>query len=482
VRFAPSPTGELHVGNARTALFNWLFARSSGGVFVLRLEDTDQERSTEGYAATLLADLQWLGLGWDEGPDVGGPFGPYRQMERLEHYRVHLERLRAADLIYPCYCTEAELTAERERQLARGEAPRYGGRCRTLTAAERHRFAREGRKPAVRFRAPARAITFKDLIRGPVHFPAGLVGDFIIVRSTGIPAYNFAVVVDDHEMAITHVIRGEDHLSNTAMQLLLYEALDFKPPSFAHHALILGRDRAKLSKRHGAVSVRQFRAQGILPEALLNYLALLGSSFAGGRELMTAAEMIAGFSIERAGRSGAVFDEEKLRWLNAGHLRRLSTAELLARLLPYACEVGLDLGSTDAAWLTRCIATVRDNTTSLADLARYVQMFAADGGEPSPAARQILDTPVARQVLQSFAAALASGASFGEALKATVARTGLQGRRLFLPLRAALTGAVQGPELDRVFALLGTAAVRERLERALQYPIVGPAAKAGTSG
>jgi nondiscriminating glutamyl-tRNA synthetase len=473
VRFAPSPTGDLHVGNARTALFNWLFARHCGGLFVLRLEDTDRERSSEAFAAALLADLRWLGLAWDEGPEVGGPFGPYRQMERLEHYRTHLERLRAAGHVYPCYCTEAELAAEREGQLARGLAPRYGGRCRRLTEEERRRREGEGRKPAMRFRVPDREVAFTDLIRGPKHFPAGAVGDFIIVRAAGIPAYNFAVVVDDHAMAVTHVIRGEDHLSNTARQLLLYEALGFAPPRFAHHALILGRDREKLSKRHGAVSVRQFRAQGILPEALLNYLALLGSSFAGAREVLTAAEMVAEFSIGRAGRSGAVFDEGKLRWINTAHLRRLDTEELCRRLLAFDDRAGCGSEARDPAWLRRCIDTARDNAATLADLAAYVRMFSPGGEEPSPEAREVLRGPEAREVLLAFDAGLATGAGCKEAVRDAARRTGLVGRRLFFPLRAALTGALHGPELDAVFALLGEAAVRERVERALRLAEAG---------
>ncbi len=272
VRFAPSPTGELHVGNARTALFNWLYARHYGGKLILRIEDTDRERTRRAYENNLLEDLKWLTLDWDEGPDRAGAVGPYRQSERLELYDAFLKRLIQEGKVYPCYCTEEELELERTALLSRKMAPRYLGKCRNLTQAQRRKLEAQGRKPTYRFRVESGTIAFHDGIRGAMKFEGEAIGDFIIVRSTGIPAYNFAVVIDDHFMEISSVIRGEDHLSNTAIQLMLYRAFDFDPPEFAHHSLILGKDRTKLSKRHGSVSVREFREQGILPEALLNYL------------------------------------------------------------------------------------------------------------------------------------------------------------------------------------------------------------------
>lgn len=281
VRFAPSPTGELHVGNARTALFNWMFARHEGGRFILRIEDTDESRSDSAYQTSLLEDLKWLGLTWDEGPDIGGDYGPYRQSERLDLYEAHLKKLVDADLVYPCYCTEDELEEERQTLILAKRMPRYLGKCRNLGAGEREALAASGRKPSYRFKVPQTTIEFHDLIRGPMRFEGEAMGDFIIVRSNGMPAYNFAVVIDDHRMSVTHVIRGEDHLSNTALQIMLYRAFGFEEPTFAHHCLILGRDHAKLGKRHGSVSVGEFRRQGFLPEALVNYLGLLGSSLPG---------------------------------------------------------------------------------------------------------------------------------------------------------------------------------------------------------
>jgi glutamyl-tRNA synthetase len=283
VRFAPSPTGELHIGNARTAFFNWLYARHHGGKLVLRIEDTDRQRSTRAFEARVIDDLKWLSLDWDEGPDGKGEVGPYRQSERLELYESFLKSLQKDGRVYPCYCTEDELEVERTSLLSRKMAPRYMGKCRNLTEADRRRLEAQGRRPTWRFRVSQGAVLFQDLIRGTMKFEGEAVGDFIIVRSNGTPAYNFAVVIDDHFMEISTVIRGEDHLSNTAIQLMLYGALGFEPPEFAHHSLILGKDRTKLSKRHGSVSVREFREKGILPEALLNYLALLGSSIGEGR-------------------------------------------------------------------------------------------------------------------------------------------------------------------------------------------------------
>ncbi len=300
LRFAPSPTGHLHVGNARTALFNWLLARGSGGVFLLRIEDTDSERSTAQSEASILEDLRWLGLDWDEGPDVGGPCGPYRQSERQSLYRAHLEHLLERGLAYRCFCSPEQLDAERKAALAAGQPARYSGRCRSLQAAEIDRRLAAGERAAMRFAVPdGRDVVFEDAVRGAVRFSTDVIGDPVIVRSDGTPAYNFAVVVDDALMKVTHVIRGEDHVSNTPRQILLYEALGYAPPTFAHLALVMGPDHSPLSKRHGATSVAEFRAKGYLPEALVNYLALVGWSPRGaaagsaeaGSELMPIDEL-----------------------------------------------------------------------------------------------------------------------------------------------------------------------------------------------
>ncbi|MEE9911594.1 MAG: glutamate--tRNA ligase [Deltaproteobacteria bacterium] len=471
VRFAPSPTGELHVGNARTALFNWMFARHHGGRFVLRIEDTDESRSAHSYQVTLLEDLKWLGLTWDEGPEKDGAYGPYRQSERLNIYEDHLKRLIDADRVYPCYCTEEELEEERQALILSKRMPRYMGKCRNLTRAQREALAASGRKPSYRFRVLPDSIEFNDLIRGPVKFESDAIGDFIIVRSNGMPAYNFAVVIDDHLMEMTHVLRGEDHLSNTALQIMLYRAFGFEPPAFGHHCLILGKDHAKLSKRHGSVSVGEFRKKGFLPEALLNYLGLLGSSFAEGREVLSQSEMIEAFSLARASKSGAVFDEEKLRWLNAIYIRNCSNADLIGRLQPFLREAGYQPETLRTPWFTTVIETVKDELTTLADIDGHIDLFFDDRYKITSDAKEILDTENARKVVLYFSEYLeqATGSPqeiYRAAIKYAREKSGIKGRDLFMPVRAALTGKIKGPELDKVFAILGEDSARKRLRQA----------------
>ncbi|HRS86222.1 MAG TPA: glutamate--tRNA ligase [Syntrophales bacterium] len=466
VRFAPSPTGDLHVGNARTALFNWLFARREGGDFILRIEDTDASRTDRVYEANIVEDLRWLGLTWDEGPDVGGDFGPYRQSGRLALYGEHLERLIAKGSVYPCYCSDEELEAERLAQVARREPPRYSGRCRLLSAGERARREGEGRRPAWRFAVPPGTVSFRDVIRGNVTFEGRDLGDFIVVRSNGIPAYNFACVVDDHLMGMTHVIRGEDHLSNTALQLLLYRSFGWQPPRFAHHALILGKDRAKFGKRHGSVSVREFRERGILPEALVNYLALLGASLGGGREVAGIDGILASFSLNRAGKSGAVFDEEKLAWLNAHHLRLLDPEGLRSRLDPFIRKAGY--GGEEEGRLQAVIAAVRDNLTDLAQIGDYLVMFDDGRFRLDEEAAAVLGREGSREVVAALGEAVdRHGASFGAVMAYVEEKTSRRGRDLFLPVRAALTGRVRGPELERVFDVLGPESVKKRVAKVL---------------
>lgn len=473
VRFAPSPTGDLHVGNARTALFNWLFARHTGGRFVLRIEDTDRDRNSDVFEQNILADLKWLNLDWDEGPDKGGPFGPYRQSERLELYGRHLHRLREKGLIYPCFCTEEELEAERASLISRRMTPRYLGKCRDLDEKTRGRLEAEGRKPAFRFSVGRGVVEFNDLIRGPMKFDCEAIGDFIIVRSTGVPAYNFAVVVDDHLMEITHVIRGEDHLSNTALQLMLYEAFEYDRPAFAHHALILGKDRKKLAKRHGAVAVREFRTQGFLPEALINYLSLLGGSFADSKEVRTVDEIIRGFSMDRVGKSGAVFDEGKLRWLNSIYIRSDSPENLLARALPFLREAGLEVEGADPAWLRSVLEAIRPNLVTLADIGEYLDIFVEEKFSILPSAASILAGEESARVLAALLDVLESVDIEREALYSAVIgevskRTGLAGKQLLMPVRAALTGRRKGPELEKIFAILGRDTLVNRLKKLME--------------
>jgi nondiscriminating glutamyl-tRNA synthetase len=468
VRFAPSPTGELHVGNARTALFNWMFARHHGGDFILRIEDTDETRSALSYQANLLDDLTWLGLDWDEGPHKDGAYGPYKQSERLDIYAGYLQKLLAADLVYPCYCTEAELEEERQSLILSKHMPRYMGKCRNLTTAERKQKEAEGRKPSYRFKVPDVIVGFNDLIRGAMKFESTAIGDFIIVRSNGMPAYNFAVVIDDHLMGITHVIRGEDHLSNTALQIMLYKAFGFEPPTFAHHSLILGKDRAKLSKRHGAVSVGEFRKQGILPEAMMNYLGLLGSSFAEGREILSREEMIAAFSLTRASKSGAVFDDDKLHWLNAVYIRNCVTSDLILRLQPFLEEAGYKSAALDPVRLDQIVELIKSDLITLADVEKQIDIFFDDKYAISEDAKQVLEKEGACLVVNAFRDYLKSTTAdvreiYPAAIKYVKEKTGFKGKDLFMPIRAALTGKVHGPELDKVFAILGRDTALNRL-------------------
>ncbi len=472
VRFAPSPTGDLHVGNARTALFNWLYARRYGGDFILRIEDTDPLRTTGAFASGIREDLEWLSIGWDEGPDRGGPCGPYRQSERGEFYALFLKKLTDAGRVYPCYCTEEELEAERDELLFRKMAPRYMGRCRNLSSDARKSLEAAGRRPSYRFRVGTGQIAFRDLIRGAMKFDAEAMGDFIVVRSNGIPAYNFAAVVDDHLMRISHVIRGEDHLSNTALQLLIYQALGFTPPQFAHHSLILGKDRSKLSKRHGSVAVRAFREKGILPEALLNYLSLLGGSLGTGREVCSPEEIAAAFTLDRAGKSGAIFDEEKLKWLNGLYIRQTDLHLLTERLLPFIRAAGYDVDRLDFSWLQRVVDAVRDDLATLSDIGPHIDIFFDEKFAISTEARQVLRQDDAQVVVRRLREALERLEDLGEGFygnaTATIrALTGFQGKKLFLPIRAAVTGKTRGPELGKIFPLLSRASLLFRLEEAV---------------
>ncbi|MBE9546605.1 MAG: glutamate--tRNA ligase [Proteobacteria bacterium] len=472
VRFAPSPTGNLHVGNARTALFNWLFARHYGGDFVVRIEDTDRARTFEKFEKGIIEDLRWLGIVWDEGPEKDGEFGPYHQFERIDIYNRYLKELVDEDNVYPCYCTEDELEAERNALLSRKVMPRYMGKCRNLTDEERRRLESEGRSPAFRFKVPEGVVEFNDLIRGPMKFDCDVIGDFIIVRSNGIPAYNFAVVIDDHLMKITHVIRGEDHLSNTPLQLLLYKALGFEPPLFAHHSLILGKDRSKLSKRHGAVSVSDFRDRGVLPEALLNYLSLLGGSFAGTREICSVDEIIEEFSLERAGRSGAIFDEGKLEWLNKAYIRNYSTPKLTELLVPFIEDAGYNCDTIDRKWLHSVVEAIRDNLGTFSEIGDYIDVFFDERYEVSGDAAQILKEEYAGAVVKSLHDALISEECAEDDLYRCVmdivsSKTGFKGKKLFMPVRAAITGKTWGPELDRLFAILGKETLLKRVKQAI---------------
>jgi len=473
VRFAPSPTGFLHVGNARTALFNYLFARQTGGAFILRLEDTDLERSTDAAEKATLEDLRWLGLDWDEGPDRAGRYGPYRQSERIQVYRNYASGLLEKGKVYRCYCTPEELEEGRKSSLARGIPPKYDGRCRNLTPEEGNAMVAAGRPASLRFKVEARNIEFEDLVKGRVVFDGHGIGDFIILRSDGIAPYNFAAVVDDALMEITHVIRGEDHLTNTPRQLLLYRAMALPPPRFAHLPLILGADRTPLSKRHGATAVAHFREEGYLPEALVNFLALLGWSSRDGREIFTPGELVREFSLERVSHSAAVFDLKKLKWLNRAYLKGFHAKEALDLSLPFLHKAGLSVEGKNELWLGGILEAVWPEVDTLSQLADRLKIFFDTSLALEPEAERLLAREESRGVLRGLKEELraveqVTPENFKHILYNLGKRAGISGRGLYMPLRAALTGATHGPELEKVFILLGKEEILRRAESALQ--------------
>ena len=486
VRFAPSPTGYVHVGNARTALFNWLFARHHSGVLVLRIEDTDIERSREEYETQLLADLRWFGLDWDEGPDCGGAFAPYRQSERKELYARYGAQLIDQGHAYHCFCSEEQLEAERQEALKAGRQPKYSGRCRKLARAEAAARLAAGEEAAVRLKIVEGSFGWHDLVHGLTTFSSEVIGDPILLRSDGHPAYNYAVVIDDHRMEITHVIRGDDHISNTPRQLALYRALDWQPPEFAHLSTILGADRARLSKRHGATSLQNFRDLGILPEALRNYLVLLGWSPADGiTEILSTEQLVAQFSLERVIKSAAVFDVEKLYWMNrhymkecpravTGNLAATESADVLSAsgvvrwvgnlAVPFLVRAGYVTEPVDAAvlaWLERVLDAVLKNLDHLSQLpaaVRFIFEYDAASVVRSEETRHAVEEAASREVLENFipkvlATSDLSYERFREIVKSVQKETGKKGKDLFHPIRVALTGAVSGPELEKLIPI-----------------------------
>jgi nondiscriminating glutamyl-tRNA synthetase len=463
VRFAPSPTGYVHVGNARTALFNWLFARHHGGAFVLRIEDTDIERSEPRYEAQLLDDLRWFGLDWDEGPDREGPFGPYRQSQRQELYRSNSLQLIEQGRAYYCFCSPRQLEDERREALKAGRQPQYSGRCRKIPRDEAAARVNAGEPAAIRLKITEWSFAWKDLVHGETSFSSEVIGDPILVRSGGVPAYNFAVVVDDHLMNITHVIRGDDHISNTPRQLAVYHAFGWTPPEFAHLSTILGSDRARLSKRHGATSLESFRRMGVLPEALRNYLTLLGWSPADGKtEILSTEELVEQFSLDHIIRSAAVFDQEKLNWLNRHNLKQMPPAKLVDLSVPFLVSAGLLTEPVSAEvmeWLQGVVDAVINKIDYLGQLPDAVRLiFEYDARKASDLlglAGTADDSAGASQVLKLAASKILEEREltyprFREILKEVQKATGKKGKELFHPVRVALTGADSGPELEKL--------------------------------
>ena len=464
LRFAPSPTGYLHVGGARTALFNWLYARRHGGVFVLRIEDTDVERSSQEMVAAILDGLRWLGLDWDEGPGAGGPYGPYFQSERLDRYRAIADRLVADGHAYYCYCMPERLQQARAEAERRGEGWTYDRRCLALTAAQIAEFEATGAPRAIRCRVPPGQTRFTDLVKGDLVFEHAHIEDFVILRSDGHPTYHLSVVADDIDMRITHVIRGDDHISNTPKQVLLYHELGAPLPRFAHVPLILGPDRKRLSKRHGATSVGEYRHEGFLPEAMLNFLALLGWSPGGGDELFTKQELVERFSLEGISGGSAVFNPDKLEWMNAAHIARLDRGELIERLRPLLQAEGLwasDLAGARRAWLEQVIALVQSRVRRLPNFVAQLTPFLSDTVEYAPAAveKHLTQPGLSAQVaalIEAFAGLDRFDAVSAEAsLRDTAEAQGVKAATLIHATRVAVTGQAVSPGLFDVLALVG---------------------------
>jgi len=475
VRFAPSPTGFLHVGGARTALYNYLHARAAGGVFVLRIEDTDAERSTEASTRAILDSLRWLGLAWDEGPGVGGAYGPYFQAERRSLYADAAHRLEQSGHAYPCFCTPDELEQRRAAQLARGEDPRYDGRCRELSAAERARRRAAGEPAALRFRLPpALEVAWDDVVRGRIAFQSDVLDDFVLVRSDGWPTYNFACVVDDIHMRISHVIRGDDHISNTPRQILLYHAFAAQPPVFAHASMILGPDGKRLSKRHGATSVEAFGDLGVVPEGIVNFLALLGWALDGKTELFTLAELERVFRLDRVGPNPAVFDTQKLEWINAQHLKRLDEAERTRRVCAWLEQHGHDLGDRSDEWRRAFVRALGDRLKTLADAADVGAFALTDPpAMESEAWAELLAKPGADSRLAALSGRIAklpawTLESLEAATRALAGELAVKAGEVIAPARVALTGRKAAPGIFEVMWLLGRERVVARLDAAAE--------------
>ncbi len=472
VRFAPSPTGYLHIGSARTALFNFLFARREGGAYLLRIEDTDYSRSMDEYIKDIEEGLKWLELAWDEGPGKKGKFGPYRQSKRLSIYKKYIDESLSKGFGYYCYCTDEELEKQRQDFISKGRAPRYDGRCRNLKEEDIKRFQAEGRKPVIRFRMPDDIIYVDDLIKGKIKFDCSLIGDFVILKSDGTPSYNFAAVIDDHLMKISHVIRGEDHISNTPKQLMLYKAFGFEPPSFAHLPMILGEDRGKLSKRHGAVSVLEYKKLGYLPEAIRNFLALLGWSPKDNREIMPLDELIRNFKLEGVAKSPAVFTIDKLNWMNGNYIRSLDEEELAERIKPYLKEAHFNLKGASKDFLKGVAAAIKDNLTVLSEAPKFADVFFIKDIDYEEI-KETLYHKDSSSVISALKDKLSKAKKFDHdslngILGSLVNEFKLPKGKVFKAARVVLTGKTSGPELWRIINLFGKEKCLKRLSDALE--------------
>jgi len=512
VRFAPSPTGYLHLGGARTALFNWLFARQSGGAFILRIEDTDEVRSTDEAVLAIIHGLSWLDMDWDEGPgcelptagvleprkrtepaaifprdlvEGKGPHKPYFQMQRLELYRKYADDLVRAGNAYCCYCLPDELEEMRKKALQEKRPPKYDGRCRNLTPEAEERYRKAGRKPVVRFKTPGEGVTeFDDMVRGKVSFENRLLDDFVMLKSNGVPTYNFAVVVDDYKMEITHVIRGDDHISNTPRQILLYEALGWDKPKFAHIPMILGPDGARLSKRHGATSLEYYENEGYLPEAMMNYLALLGWATEDSQQIFTREDLITKFSLERCAKSSAIFDPQKLLWMNGEYIRNTEPEKLTLEAFPFISRAGLiegrkyeEVEKAIRLALTRAISLEQEKIKLLKDIPYLISYMLKEDLEDKDyeedAKEKVLKVSGVKEILSDCRNRLARLDEFSEKkieneIRDYAQEKGKKTSEVFHPIRVAVSGRTKGPGLFALLSFLGKERVLKRIDHTIR--------------
>ncbi len=477
VRYAPSPTGNLHIGGARTALFNYLFARHHGGKFIVRIEDTDIERNIEGGELSQLDNLKWLGIDYDESVDIGGPYAPYRQMERLDIYQKHAEEMLANGHAYKCFCSTDELEAEREAQKAKGvAAPMYKGTCRNLTKEEVAEKEATGLSHTIRMRVPADVTyTFKDLVRGPVTFESKDVGDWVLVKANGIPTYNYAVVLDDYFMKISHVFRGEEHLSNTPKQIMVFQSFGWEAPKYGHMTLIINENRKKLSKRDESIIqfVAQYKDLGYIPEAMFNFFALLGWSPEGEDEIFSKEDFIRMFDVNRLSKSPSMFDKQKLTWMNNQYVKQMSLEEVVELALPHLQKAGRlpeTLSAEEKQWATDVIALYHEQMSFGAEITELTDLFFKDELAYDEEATDVLSGEQVPEVMAAFKVQLEQmdvlePDAIKAAIKAVQKETGHKGKNLFMPIRVVTTGQTHGPELPNAIALIGKEKVIARVEK-----------------
>lgn len=482
VRIAPSPSGNLHIGTARTALFNYLFAKKMGGKYILRIEDTDAERTSQEYIANIFDSLKALGLSWDEGPDVGGEYGPYTQSERFDIYPKYAQKLVKSGYAYECFCTPEELDAEKEASQKNKVAHVYSGKCKNLTEEQKEELRKEGRKPAIRFDVlkaqkafhDSNTLIFEDLVKNELHQDMSLIGDFVIMKSNGTPTYNFAVVIDDMLMKISHVIRGEDHIANTFKQIGIYEALGAEVPKFGHLGMILAPDRSKLSKRHGATGVSEFVEKGYLIDALVNFVALLGWSPSDGNEIKTVEEIAADFRIHEVSSSNSIFEYDKLNWMNSQYIKKLSIEELKERLKPFLTQY--DLTELNDAQYTRMVEITREPLTILSDITDAVPYFFGESVEIDPEVQtEVLDTETSQDVLKEFTT-FAENVEFDEEtlhhkleeFRGIFKEKGIKPKVTMWAIRAAVTGRTRGADMCAALAILGKDKVLKRINNSIK--------------